>query len=48
MAGSTADGLLDLTMDNIITGAAINLAESPDLVVTLYVVEIPNRYTWTS
>ena len=46
MARSAADGLLDLAMDNIIAGVAINLAESPDLVVSLYVVEIPNQYTW--
>ena len=45
MARSAADGLLDLTVDNIIPGVSINLAESPDLVVTLYVVEIPNQYT---
>ena len=45
MARSATDGLLDLTMDDIITGVVMDLAESPDLVATLYVVEIPNQYT---
>ena len=40
MARSAANGVLDLAMDGIITGVSTDFAESPDLVVALYGVEI--------
>lgn len=48
VAGSAADGMLDVTMDNIIARVTIDLAKSPNLVVTLWAVEIPDQYIRTS